>query len=246
MYTLEEATYQFEKEVPGYLCDIRNKMKLSCVLKYIQEAGTTQFDLLGFTYELLCSENIVSLLSKLSIKIHRMPEGGEQLRIVTNPQRTKGASFLRRVEFFSEAGDLLVEAQSAWLMVSTETRKILRPSQFPHEIPAYVENYNAELAETKIKASGIVIKNDTRKVRFTDLDCNIHMNNTVYADVVMDLLPFEVASTQDIDLFIISYKSEALYEEDIALSLETLDDGYYIGGNKENGACFEAMITFKK
>lgn len=246
-YTLEEATYKYQKEVPIYLCDINNRLKLSGILKYIQEAGTTQFNNWGFSYERLYEEGIISLLSKISVKFHRMPSADEIVSVKTNPQRTKGASFLRRIEFYSEAGELLVEAQTAWLMVSTETRKILRPSQFPHEIPAYAENYNEILAEYKVKPYGNIIKTEDRATRFTDLDCNNHINNTVYADIIMDFLPIEVATKMEVKQLVTNYRSEVVYGDTLTLTLEQNPENlneYYIVGKKQAETCFEAMIEF--
>ena len=61
---------------------------------------------------------------------------------------------------------------------------------------------------------------DTRKVRFTDLDWNGHMNNCRYLDWVADLLPGQFHRDSWVREFNLCYINEAREGEDISLNWE--------------------------
>ena len=242
-----KACAHHEKQIviPDYQCDIHGEMKLSGVLKQIQQISNQHFAEMGFSYPDLLEEHIVVLLARMALRCHRSPSIEERVLMKTNPQMSKGAQLLRRIEFWSEEGELLLEAQSSWLMVNPESRKILRPSAFPFPIPSDLSNFDSYLDEMKTKCpKGLPsIGGGEKMVRYSDLDCNGHLNNTVYGDMVCDLLPFEEMETKRWKEFAIYYRKEARAGERVDLTLFQEEEGrYFIQGEKGEGSCFKASI----
>ncbi|MEG1620545.1 MAG: thioesterase [Oscillospiraceae bacterium] len=244
----ENATYFFDSDVRDYQCDLNGDMKLSNLMKVIQKIGTDQLESLGITYDKLYASGIVFVLSKLGLKINRMPKANEKFLLRTTPQKCKGASFLRHTAMFSTAGEQLVECQTSWVIINPHDRKILRPAQFKFSLPCDdCEKTGIQVLETRIKPSENVEFAGIKEVKYSDLDVNRHMNNTVYGDVVMDFVPIEVATNKEIDTVFIHYQSEALFGEKIYINTDRLsENSYYVGGNKNEVKCFEAVISFKK
>ncbi len=242
-----KASAHYEKQItiPDYQCDIHGEMKLSSVLKQIQRVSNQHLEEMGFSYQDLWKENIVFLLARMALRCHRSPRSEEEIKIKTNPQINKGAQLLRRIEFWSQKGELLLEAQSSWLMVNPVTRKILRPSAFPFEIPGDSSNYEPSLDEIKTKCPKDLaeISQGEKMVQYSDLDCNYHLNNTVYADMVCNLLPYEEMEKKRWQEFAIHYRKEAVMGDAISLGLFRQGEyRYYIQGNKGETSCFEASI----
>lgn len=242
-----QATYFYEEEVKEYQCDVNGKMKLSYLMKAIQQAGTAQLNSLGITYDKMYATGIVFVLSKMGIKINRMPKFNEKIMIRTTPQKTKGASFLRHTALFDTNGVELVECQTAWVIINPKERKILRPSAFKFTLP-YCDDDNTgfQVLETRIKKvenpNTVGIKN----VKYSDLDINKHMNNTYYGDIISDNVPYEIMSKKDIDTVIIYFENEAKFNENISINVNTLEENtFYIGGKIDNIKCFESVISFK-
>lgn len=241
------ASAHYEKQIviPDYQCDIHGEMKLSGVLKQIQRISNQHFEEMGFSYRDLWEAQIVILLARMALRCHRSPRNEERVKMKTNPQMSKGAQLLRRIEFWSQEGELLVEAQSSWLMVNPITRKILRPSAFPFEIPTDSSNYDSSLDEMKTKRPKdlAVAGQGAKVVQYSDLDCNRHLNNTVYADMVCDLLPYEEMEEKRWREFAIYYRKEAVIEDTISLALfQQGESRYFIQGQKGETSCFEASI----
>jgi acyl-ACP thioesterase len=65
----------------------------------------------------------------------------------------------------------------------------------------------------------------TRRVSFTDLDRNGHMNNTKYLDWIADLLPSSFHEQHSPQEFTVCYLSEAREGQELTLSWEFTEEG---------------------
>ena len=81
-------------------------------------------------------------------------------------------------------------------------------------------------------------------VRYSHLDVNGHLNNTVYGDLVCDVLPFEELVNRGIREFRIVFRHEARYGEELGLQLfhDREEDCWYVTGHRADGPCFEAQV----
>ena len=89
----------------------------------------------GLTYEYMRSKGIVFLLVKLAIAVKRMPRCEENITVETWFERTEGAKFVRNMRFLSETGEILLEADTRWIIADPDTHRILRPSALPFKMP---------------------------------------------------------------------------------------------------------------
>lgn len=244
-------TFKREITVESFECDMNNRIKLSAILREMQEIGNIHLEALGYPRDRMNELEWAFLLSKIYIKVYRTPCEGEKLIQQTAPKKTKGIYFFRDINFYDEEGRLLIEAHTAWVLVSTAEGKhsVLRPRVFsmPFEcdddtdytIVSY--KFNGEFPESDILKS-------KREIRFTDIDCNKHMNNAVYADIVYDAMPIELAKNAQISEFRINFKNEALLSD--TLSIIACDDKntdtFKVYGMREaDTVCFEAELKYK-
>lgn len=242
---LQEAYYYyFTSDVSYYQCDVSGRMKLTYILRLIERAASEHLEVLGLPYEVLLQEGQVFLLAKLGLHILRCPTAMEHLVVQTVPQVTKGAQFSRQIRIYNDADELLVEAHTVWLLIEPRERKILRPSHFTHEIPTVPEELELErMGNVRIRPDGETISLSSYTVRYSSLDVNHHLNNTVYGDIVTDCLPYEVMVQQGISRFVINYQHEALMGETIDLKVQQDAQGwYYITGTKQGQECFIAKV----
>ena len=76
--------------------------------------------------------------------------------------------------------------------------------------------------------------------------CALPIYNTVYGDVVLDAVPFEVSSEKQVDSLVLYYKKEAVFNQEINVYCEkSNDDNYFVQGEVEDETCFVANIKFK-
>ena len=244
-----EPNYRYVRRttVPGYGCDLKNQLKLSYLLKEVQQISTEQLDRLGITYRRLFEENKVFVLARLGLEIFRMPGDGEEMILRTSPQGTRGAQFLREILIETAAGERLANVQTSWLLVDPADRRIHRPNQFGYTLPTIPEELRMQedYSARRIQPKGEEIGHLVKEVRYSDMDVNRHLNNTVYADLVTDVLPLELMGSRTIRQFVINYQKEARQGEQIDVHcLDGGDGWYYIVGRKAEDRCFEAMVQF--
>lgn len=245
MQGLEPCVYSKEVTIQYYECDYRNDIRLSFLLKHAQQVAMEQCDKLGIGYDFMDSVNKAFLLAKLKGTIHRLPKAGEKLLIRTIPFMPVKAQYQRLIEFYDEQQQLVVKLDTRWLLVDTETRKILR--KMPLEMEGQF-NQPVELEDFRIpRVKEPLEERETIQVRYSQIDTNHHMNNTIYADVITDCAEDYLIETEEnpIESFAIVYHHEAKLGEKINLFRKMTEEGLIVQGKKTEGNCFEGLLQFK-
>lgn len=246
MKEAENCFYSKGIIVQYYECDYRNDIRLSFLLKHGQQIGMEQCDNLGIGYAFMDSMNMAFLLAKLKGTIYRLPKAGEKLFIRTIPFMPVKAQYQRLVEFYDEQQQLIVTLDNRWLLVDTQTRKILRKT--PEQLEGYFQ-HPQELEDFRIpRIKESLEERETVQVRYSQMDTNHHMNNTVYADVITDCAEDYLIETEEnpISAFTIVYHHEAKLGEKIHLSRKMTESGLVIQGVRETNSCFEGLLQFKE
>ena len=75
--------------------DLHRRMKLSAVLRHMQDAASRHLDALGYPYEKLMEDRQVFLLSKVEVLFSGSPVPEQKVTAYTRPHPPKGAFFLR-------------------------------------------------------------------------------------------------------------------------------------------------------
>ena len=250
----DKNIFKRKLEVETFECDMMGRMKLSAVLRQMQEIGNLHLEEVGYSYEKLRELGMAFLASKIYIKVNRMPNEREQIIQVTAPKKTKGIYFFRDIDFYDTEGNLLIETHAALILVSAAGDKhtVLRPKEFdfPFECD---DNTDYSISSWKANIPNENITEDYRKIRYSDIDCNRHMNNAVYADIVYDFMPIEAAKNKEIDEFRIFFKNEAFLGETIKIESCMYDDQKTFGikglrdndEDKRKNLCFEATVHYK-
>ena len=84
-----------------------------------------------------------------------------------------------------------------------------------------------------------------RHISFSDIDYNMHMNNTKYPDMLCDFLPDPAAMR--VTGVSLAYCKEAAYGDTLTVERACAEDGlYYIRTRKGEDVCLEAMVRTEK
>ena len=227
------------------VCDIHGRMKLSAILQQMQEISSAHLDALGIPHTLLLQNRQVFLLSKIHLCLKKRPAASEMMQLQTTPKTPMGAQFVRCNEFYDAEGRLLMNADTAWMLVDPETHRILRPSEFIGGM-RYTQDGASALPRYRLTAPEAQQVGE-RPVRFSDLDVNNHMNNAIYADICTDFLPERVFREGEPEELYIHFRSEARAGDLLQVMRgEYMPGSYYFRADKADGICFEAALRMKK
>lgn len=243
---MTEKKTEFTKQyrIPFYECDYTKRMKISAILKYAAEIAGLDYTLKGFGHEELWEKQMVFLLSRISMKINRYPTQQEIVNVTTWECGKKGALFNRGVDFTTPDGEKLVSYISGWVLANPITRKIYRPSHFDFNMPQNMEKPIEALPISKIAPKNIELIGKKVIMR-SDLDCNGHVYNANYADMVGDLISKENYE-RDVENYRINYINEAKLGETIEFYKENKSNNILaIIGKIQEKVCFEVEYIFK-
>ena len=170
---LLENGYFRQEELIFADCDRYQRARISGLLNKAAAYAGYDYDARGLTHEVLFEMGEVFLLSRLALRIHRIPMAGEVLDITTMENGAKGAHMQRVYEMADRSGAVCVSIKSDWILVNPATRKIMRPSAFTAK-PLMTCDRVIDCPDTK----KIVLPHEgltelgQRTVRWSDLDGN--------------------------------------------------------------------------
>ena len=184
--------YKFTRDtyMDTYNTDIARRATAGGILRQFNETATQNMSAFRPSYDELLDSGRALMVSRMDIEILDPPFMEEPIQVSTWPVLPKGA-VIRRCYEMRKDGTLLARASSDWALVETASRKILRmtPETFPnYRYGDYVNLFEKKFHISKETAASMETAG-THKVTLRDCDCNGHMNNTYYLDVLCDLIP---------------------------------------------------------
>lgn len=228
--------------LPFYDCDYLKRIKISTLLKVIAQIAGKDYTDRGLGHEFLWERGYVFLLSRISMHIDEYAIEPEELIVSTWEYGKKGAMFLRG-STVEHDGKIITDCESAWIVVNPQSRKIIRPSQFPWLMPQYEYGGLKSLLVDKILHSEET-KIGEHKVEFSDLDQNGHVYNATYADIALNAVSPQQYE-KNVENFRINFVNEAVLGDLITIYSSEKDNKYMITGRINDKICFEIEIIYK-
>jgi len=238
----------FSREVKLYFadCDIHKHIHMATVLQLTADTGVEDYHQRGITFDRLQDEGYAFLVSRVAMRFHKIPIANQFLTIKTWERGIIGMQVFRDYEIVdTETSELLVSGRSSWLIVNPSTKRILKPKEFTmRDIPSSDKVVDS-LECGKIQSIDSPSLFDERKIRYSDLDANGHMNNSRYGSYIMDSLPSKYQDFTFTD-FRINYSHEASKGDLISMygSVDKDAKKITVTGKHDNVICFESELYY--
>ena len=234
--------------VESYDVQPNGNIKISSLLKMLQKAAGDDVNTTDLNYNNLSNHGIAFVLTKMTVQIIDNIKLYDELSIVSHPRKVRGASFPRDFIVYSN-GNVVAKARSMWVLLDLNKRTILRPSavdSIGYLAPSDEDSF--EIADIRrVIDDNSLSRTDVRRVDYSFLDMNKHLNNTYYSDFIFNCIPADF-HLSDKDMYIqINYKAEALFNDVIDIKYDSLEENSYdfIAVNKNNDkVCFTAYVCF--
>ena len=222
--------------------DMYHRMKPSALLRYTQQIATTHAAKLGLDSAFYRDNHLAFLLAKQALEFTRIPEVDEVLTYTTYPEQSRRASYKRVTIVTDEQGREVACVDSRWILVDTDTRRIVRRP------PAVMEGL--WLPEVERTLDQIVPKAETlrdggvRRADYSMCYTNGQMNNTNYIDLACDLIDPQRLKAGGVRRVTVCYHREIPYGEMVALQIGNVQNGVYVCGTRDGLPAFEAYCGF--
>ncbi len=225
--------FEKEYELRGSDFDCYDRLQPSSIMDLFQDVAGIHAVRLGVGFDDLIARQMIWVLTKVKYEIVGKAERYQRVRVRTWPLPPSRVNFRREYMIEALDGTPLVLGTSEWVVVHSEKRRVL-PAEALY--PEGEEYCLQQLFEGRLrKVPAFEPTGDGQRVlpTFTHLDINGHVNNTKYADYVMDLL--QLPPQQEIAVFQIDYHREVLQGMSLQLHAERQDNSFLACGRSEAG-----------
>lgn len=180
----------FKAKIQSYEVQENGNMRISTLFRLFQKAAGDDSDRYGLTYNYMRDNGIVFVITKMSVKFFSNIKTYDHIEIITRPRGCHGVSFIRDFDVRID-GVRVAYASSTWALININSRRLLRPNALDKigSIPSDTEDMiDFDQARIKLDENSLS-RTDVRKVYYSHIDKNGHMNNTFYPDIVFDYIP---------------------------------------------------------
>lgn len=218
-----EPIYEQSFFVDDSRVDCRGYLKPSQLLFFIQQTSGEHSTALSVGYEELAKRRLFWAVTRHRVQITRWPQSGETIRVETWPMPATRVAYPRSTVAYDEKGRECFRSMSLWVLMDLDTRNMILPGKSEILVPGTVRG--GELSVPGALVPKVLAGEEHRRVCYTDLDRNGHMNNTRYMDWVADLLPSSFHRAGTLREFIICYHAEAREGQTLQLRYDTVSQG---------------------
>lgn len=213
--------------------DAYGRIKPSAVLDLLQNAAGTHAETIGVGFDAMLERGLLWVLVRVKYQIRHAPAMHETVTLRTWPLPPSHASFRRETVMLDEQGRELVLATSEWAFVHAETRRLVSakdvfPPDAEYESRCVFAGRDKRIPEVTGDGPAFEVR-----PAFCDIDVNGHVNNTRYADYVLNALA--PSPDREIETFRLEYRREVRREEPLFLIADDGEETTLVQGQDGGG-----------
>jgi acyl-ACP thioesterase len=236
----------FSMEYPLRPCDLdcRYELQPAGVLDLFQDAAGRHAVELGIGYKQFVPKNLMWIVSGIQYEVVATPKMYDTVRIVTWPLQANSVTCRREYRMESLSGEVLVKGTSDWAIMDGEKRKLIRarevyPKDLAFSSQLAIEGKQPRLQDFEIGEQGV-----TMVPGFAELDMNGHVNNTKYANFILNAANLQAEEL--IREFQIHYRRELLKDQPVTVYKKRQENTLlFMGKNQQNETMFSGRILLK-
>ncbi len=156
------------------------KLKIPALFEMLQEAATEHAQKLGVDFGSLAPLGLSWALTKMSVKLEKLPSWNERVYIDTWPSERERIATYREFVAKSIENSTFFSARSQWVVFDLNSRRLARMEKikdFPRDAQHFANN---ETFENQLKRPAKDSPSIECSVRNNDIDLNGHVNNSIY------------------------------------------------------------------
>lgn len=221
------------------------RVTLKHVFELLQDIATEQADILGFGWTAMRDVNKVWVLSKMCVDFDRHIGLGESIQLSTWP--TQPNRFFANREFVAKdkEGNRVFGAISKWCLVDLTTHSITNPNFVQ---PMFLGEYQPSACAVSDNVEKLVFDETythqyDKVVRWSDLDMNLHVNNTNYLNYAKDCASQNLVES-NVKRVEVVYHCEAKIGDTLSIYSKEQDNVLKVIGKIQDKMCFTVSVVF--
>ncbi len=220
------------------------QLGLDSIFDFTQIAITEYFKTIG--YDNLTMKNKYNdawVITKTKLKINSIPMWGSNIYTKTFVSNIRPVKTDLETNFYDLDDNLIMSIKDEMCIINLESRKIVKLSDVGFD--------KIDVLDTSIDTPYLnidfdnLVKVDTFKVKFCDIDCTNHTNNVSYIRFIMNSLGMQFLNNNDIISMDLKYINESRIDEELDIYQKNNDNILDILIKKGDLNIFSMKIEYK-
>ncbi len=211
--------------VRAYETDIHGHVSIQTLCNYLQEVAGNHAEALNVSVERLRPDHLAWVLARLHVKVSAYPKWGETVRIESWPTGEDGLYALRDFLVFNEAGQSIIQATSAWLVMQTEQKRPMRIPKYVRDIELPQRPRALKKSFEKLAPPSNAVHQSSFAVRYSDLDLNAHVNNTRYVEWLVESMPERIQRHHRLVELKVQFRNETQFGDTVQSRAKQIQQG---------------------
>lgn len=232
--------YTEKMKVRWHDTDAYRYVRPSEILVYMQETANRQLENAGLSLDdLRDTKKLAFILSKIKLVFHKQLFAYDEIDTQTWTCDSRGYTFNRCFDIHKN-GELVAEAISFWALIDLNEKKLVRCDNFSLGVE------NDKLLDISVPRRIKPPEEEptllgTRNIRYSDIDYNMHMNNTRYPNMLCDFMPIDkIPKIREMTL---EFLHESAFGDTLTFYGTNKDGRYYFKTvNESQDTCLVAEV----
>lgn len=161
------------------------ELRMSSLFRIIQDVIMFDTNEKGIGSKELMKDDILWVITRVDVVINRLPKYEETLTAYTYAGKFMQMFYPRYFRLVDKDGNVVINMASVWAIIDKNTRKPILKCPFADKLVE--EHLDDELPlPPKVSVEDVKLI-ETRKIHYSDVDLNNHLNNTRYIELIDDI-----------------------------------------------------------
>lgn len=219
---MKQAIWTQTYPINSLVLNAQKRLGLYGLLNILQDVAWIHAQHLGHGFDDMKERRTLWVLTRSRVVMDDWPVWGDEIVLSTWIRPLSGLLANRdyRVE---RNGRVLCQGTSSWLTMDWDTRKPAKLDAAKNPMECRADGGVLDIEPPRIAAADGLATLARFLVRNSDLDVNGHVNNTRYAQWVLDAIPTETAETSLLTEYEANFLAETHVGDDIAIEYQALE-----------------------
>jgi medium-chain acyl-[acyl-carrier-protein] hydrolase len=222
--TMVPPAFREERTVEAFEVDVNGRLRPYVLFSLLLNSAWKHASSSGFSYQELSSRKLMWILSKFQLSVEHAPAWGDPIIIETWGKNIERFFALRDFQVSSPQGRPLASATGAWMILDKDSYRPQKLEQLMESFPWQKDRSALQGSLKKVAELTGGQQRMQRRVRFSDLDMNNHVNAARYLQWVMDSYPLETLGSCQVQSVEISFLAEAMAGDEISVHFAQVGD----------------------
>ena len=213
-------------DIQSYHTDQYGKASICSLFHFMLEAAWSHAQVMDWGYDQLQSHHMFWVLSRMYVIVEKYPVWQDKITLNTWSAGTDGIYAYREFIIEDENKEVLLRANTAWLILDIETKKIVLLKEYINTFPRYMETSACREPE-RLRPGKNAEQLRFLPILFSELDINKHFNSVKALERVLDHFGIEFLNQYEPETIEVNYLKEGLAGDSLAVSVRQTGENSY-------------------